>query len=167
MKILTVDNTVYELDTVPDEIDDVRFAVFDTTDPDFMDYYFLPLIFLESFYAPAVCLQIGDYHLQMPMDWSIAITDEDLSAIEVLPLTSLNNRGFLTATFNPLSGKMLEPEEIKITNIYQDVKWYFPKLKNGHLLVIPLETTPNPKCVFFVKEANKIPNEIDIGHLIF
>ena len=34
------------------------------------------------------------------MDWSIAITDEDLTGIEVLPLTSLNNRGFLTATLN-------------------------------------------------------------------
>ena len=37
----------------------------------------------------------------MSMDWSIAITDEDLTGIEVLFLTSLNNRGFLTATLNP------------------------------------------------------------------
>ena len=28
MKILTVDNTVYEIDNVPDEIDDIRFGVF-------------------------------------------------------------------------------------------------------------------------------------------
>ena len=60
MKILTVDNTVYEIDHVPDEIDDIRFCVFDTSDPEWMDYYFLPLIFLESFYAPAICLQIGN-----------------------------------------------------------------------------------------------------------
>ena len=69
MKILTVENTVYELDTVPDQIDDIRFSVFDTSDKDWMDYYFLPLIFLESFYAPAVCLRIGDHDIQMPMDW--------------------------------------------------------------------------------------------------
>ena len=50
MKILTVENDVYEIDHVPDVIDDIRFCVFDTTDPEFMDYYFLPLIFLESFY---------------------------------------------------------------------------------------------------------------------
>lgn len=166
MKILTVDNTVYEIDHVPDEIDDIRFCVFDTTDTEFMDYYFLPLIFLESFYAPAICLQIGEYNIQMPMDWSIAITDEDLSGIEVIPLTSLNNRGFLTATLNPLSGRLVEAEEIKITNIYQDVKWFFPKLKHGHMLVAPLESGPEPRCAFFVKEANKIPNEIDIGHLL-
>ena len=166
MRILTVDNTVYEIDQVPDQIDDIRFSVFDTTDPDFMDYYFLPLIFLESFYAPAICLQIGPYNLQMPMDWSIAITDEDLSGIEVIPLTSLNNRGFLTVTLNPLSGSLLQAEEIKITNIFQDVKWFFPKLKNGHMLLAPLDSKPNPSCAMFVKEANKIPNEIDIGMLL-
>lgn len=166
MKILTIDNDVYEIDTVPDEIDDVRFAVFDTTDPDFMDYYFLPLIFLESFYAPAVCLQIGEYNIQIPMDWSIAITDEDLTGIEVIPLTSLNNRGFLTVTLNPLSGSLLKAEEIKITNIFQDVKWYFPKLKHGHMLVAPLEDGENPRCALFVKEVNKIPQEIHIGHLL-
>mgnify|MGYP003656591665 FL=1 len=166
MKILTVDNTVYEIDQVPDQIDDIRFSVFDTTDPDFMDYYFLPLIFLESFYAPAICLQIGPYNLQMPMDWSIAITDEDLSGIEVIPLTSLNNRGFLTVTLNPLSGSLLQAEEIKITNIFQDVKWFFPKLKHGHMLLIPLEDGANPRCAMFVKEANKIPQEIDVGHLL-
>jgi hypothetical protein len=131
-----------------------------------MDYYFLPLIFLESFYAPAICLQIGENSIQMPMDWSIVITDEDLTAIEVIPLTSLNNRGFLTATLNPLGRKMLEAEPIQITNIYQDVKWFFPKLKNGHLLVAPLENKPNPRCAFFVKEANKIPSDIDIGDLL-
>ena len=166
MKIVTVDNTVYEIDEVPDQIDDIRFAIFDTTDPEWMDYYFLPLIFLESFYAPAICLQIGNYNLQMPMDWSIAITDEDLTGIEVIPLTSLNNRGFLTATLNPLSGALLQAEEIKITNIFQDVKWFFPKLKHGHMLLIPLEDGENPRCAMFVKEANKIPQEIDVGHLL-
>ena len=78
-------------------------------------------------------------------------------------MTSLNNRGFLTATLNPLGRKkLIECEEVKITNIYQDVKWYFPKLKNGHMLVASLENKPNPKCAFFVKEANKILNEIDV-----
>ena len=61
MKILTVENEVYEIDQVPDEVDDIRFGVFDTSDPEWMDYYFLPLIFLESFYAPAICLQIGEH----------------------------------------------------------------------------------------------------------
>ena len=50
MKILTLENNSYDIDSVPDEIDDIRYCVFDAGDPEFMDYYFLPLIFLESFY---------------------------------------------------------------------------------------------------------------------
>lgn len=165
MKILTIDNTVYELDTVPEEVDDLRYCIFDTSDSEWLDFYFLPLVFLESFHAPAVCLQIGEYNIQMPMDWSIAITDEDLTSIEIIPITSLNNRGFLTVTFNPLGKKMVEPVEIKITNIYQDVKWFFPKLKNGHLLVVPLSNEPNARCVMFVKEVNKIPAQIDVAEI--
>ena len=91
MKILTVENDVYELDTVPDEIDDLRYCVFDTSDPDYKDYFFLPLIFLESFHAPAICLQIGEFKLQMPMDWSILTTDTTFGSLEVIPLASLNN----------------------------------------------------------------------------
>ena len=166
MKILTLENKPYDIDCVPDQIEDIRYCVFDGGDEEFQDYYFLPLIFLESFHAPAICLQIGDKNIQMPMDWSILTCDEEFADLEIIPLASLNNRGFLTATLNPLGRKLIECEEVKITNIYQDVKWYFPKLKNGHMLVAPLENKPNPKCAFFVKEANKIPNEIDVAHLL-
>ena len=165
MKILTVENKTYDRDCVPDEIDDIRYCVLDASDPEFVDFYFLPLIFLESFHAPAICLQIGEYSVQMPMDWSIVLCDETYDGLETIPLTSLNNRGFRALVMNPLSHKIPDSEEISITNIYQDVKWYFPKLKNGHLLSIPLEDKPNPKCALFVKEANKV-KDFQIADLI-
>ena len=165
MKILTVENKTYDIDCVPDEIDDIRYCVLDASDPAFVDFYFLPLIFLESFHAPAICLQIGEYSVQMPMDWSIVLCDETYDGLETIPLTSLNNRGFRALVMNPLSHKIPDSEEISITNIYQDVKWYFPKLKNGHLLSIPLEDKPNPKCALFVKEANKV-KDFQIADLI-
>ena len=40
MKILTVDNNPYDLDTVPDKIEDVRYCVLDASDPTYIDYYF-------------------------------------------------------------------------------------------------------------------------------
>lgn len=156
MKILTVDNTPYDLDTVPEEIDDIRYCVLDATDKDDIDFFFLPLIFLESFHSPAICLQIGKLKMNVPMDWSVLICDEEFSALEVFPLTSLTNRGFRVVSMNPLVNSSFKSEEIQITNVYQDVKWYFPKLKNGHLLAIPIEEKQNPRCVFFVKEANKV-----------
>jgi hypothetical protein len=165
MKILTVDNKAYDLDTVPNEIDDIRYCVLDASDKANVDFYFLPLIFLESFHAPAICLQIGEYSVQMPMDWSILICDEEYSGFEVIPLASLNNRGFQSLVMNPLQAISISAKEISITNIYQDVKWYFPKLKNGHLLAVPLDNGPKPKCAYFVKEANKV-QDIDIADLI-
>ena len=165
MKILTVDNEAYDLDTVPEEIDDIRYCVLDASDPDDVDYYFLPLIFLESFHAPAICLQIGKHNIQLPMDWSILICDDDYSAVEIVPLASLNNRGFRALTLNPLKGLSMKSEELSITNIYQDVKWYFPKLKNGHVLAVPLESGPTPQCAFFVKEANKAC-DLQVGDLM-
>lgn len=166
MKILTVNNHSYDLDTLPDEIDDIRYCVLDATHKDEVDFYFLPLIFLESFHAPAVCLQIGNHNIQMPMDWSIMICDSEYSAVEVIPLTSLSNRGFQAVTVNPLSSRSMKGEDISITNIYQDVKWYFPKLKNGHVLAVPLEDNKaNPVCAYFVKEVNKVC-DLDMGDLI-
>lgn len=137
----------------------------DASDKGNVDFYFLPLIFLESFHAPAICLQIGDQSVQMPMDWSILICDEEFNGFEVIPLASLNNRGFQALVLNPLLSRSISAEEIAITNIYQDMKWYFPKLKNGHILAVPLEIGPKPRCAYFVKELNKV-QDIDIGDLI-
>ena len=33
MRILTLENTPYDLDTLPDEVNDLRFAVLDNSDP--------------------------------------------------------------------------------------------------------------------------------------
>ena len=57
MKILTLDNLSYELDTVPDEIDDIRYSVLDYTDQTDVDYIWVPLVFLESFNAPAAVVR--------------------------------------------------------------------------------------------------------------
>ena len=55
---------------------------------------------------------------------------------------------------------------VQIVNVFVELKWYFPKLKFGHLLTMPLQNKHNPLCGFFVKETNKIPDVIDIGDVI-
>lgn len=131
-----------------------------------MDYYFNPLIFLESFQAPAVVLELGEYTIQMPLDWSIVVCDEHYTDIEIIPLTSLNDRGFHTAMFNPLAHMVPIPVEVNIVNVYAEVKWFFPKLKSSTLLAVPVEEGDAPKCVLFVKEANKIPSTLEIADLL-
>jgi hypothetical protein len=165
MLILTTENRPYNLNKIPDEIEDIRYCVFDYSNPENPDYYFIPLIFLENFHAPAVVLQIGEYTVQMPLDWSILVCDDEYSDLEIMPLTSLNDRGFHTMVFNPLRHMVPRPKEVNIVNLYKDVKWFFPKLKNGNILVVPIEDKPTPNCVLFVKDSAKLPDVIDIGSL--
>lgn len=157
MNILTLDNVTFSLNNLPDEVDDsTRFAVLDNSDPKDPDFFFVPLVFLESFNSPAMVLRIGDDEITMPIDWCIAVGDSSTgNDIEVLPLTSLNNRGFEALMYNPLSSFRLEFRKIEIVNFYNDVKWYFPKMKNGQLLAVPSTAGPNPLCAFFVKEISR------------
>jgi hypothetical protein len=161
MQILTLDNISFDLNNLPDEVDDnMRFAVLDNSNPQEPDFFFQPLIFLESFNSPAMVLKIGNNEIAMPLDWSIAVGDPQSSCdIEILPLTSLNDRGFEALCFNPLSSFRVEFKPIEIVNFYNDVKWYFPKMKNGHLLAIPLDNGPKPLCCYFIKEISR-QNEI-------
>jgi len=165
MKILTVDNESYDLDYVPEEIEDIRYCVLDYSDKDNADYIFVPLVFLESFNAPAAVLRMGKYTINVPLDWNIIVCDPMVGDPEVLPITSLNDRGFKAFVINPISGFMPEFTEVEIVNIYQDMKWYFPKLKYGHILAVPLEEAEKPRCVYFVKETNKIPDVLSTDDL--
>jgi hypothetical protein len=45
--------------------------------------------------------------------------------------------------------------------VYQDVKWYFPKMKPGQLLTTPLSADPNPMCAFFVKDVSRQSELVD------
>ena len=165
MRILTLDNNChYDLNTLPEEVDEMRFAILDNSDPHNPDYHYIPLIFLESFNSPALVLQIGDYTIKMPMDWRMLIGEPDSGDLEVIPLTSINDRGFKAFQFNPLSSFRPEFAQIEIIDIYQDVKWYFPKLKPGQLLAVPLETgTEKPLCAYFVKDISRQSEVVDYG----
>lgn len=165
MRILTLDNTAYEMDQIPEEIDEVRFCVLDNSDPKDPDYFYIPLIFLESFNSPALVLRIGEHTIRMPVDWQILIGEPDFGDLEVVPLTSINDRGFNVFTFNPLTSYMPEFKPVEIVDIYQDVKWYFPKLKPGQLLAIPLTEGEKPMCAFFIKDISRQSEVVDYGRV--
>ena len=98
----------------------------------------------------------------MPVDWQLLIGEHDLGDLEVVPLTSINDRGFSAFCFNPIGSFKPEFKPVEITDIYQDVKWYFPKLKPGQMLAVPLETgTENPLCVYFVKDISRQSETVD------
>jgi len=155
MRILTLDDTAYDLNTLPEEVDDMRFAILDNSDPNAPDYFYIPLIFLESFNSPALVLKIGEHTIRMPMDWQVLIGEPDIGDLEVLPLTAINDRGFRVFQFNPLSSFRPSFPDIEIVDVYHEVTWYAPKLKNGQMLAVPLTDGDTPECVYFVKDVSR------------
>jgi len=155
MKILTLDDKFYNLETLPEEIDDLRFAILDNSNPNNVDYHYIPLIFLETFNSPALVLKIGQHKIKMPLDWQILIGESDHGDLETLPLTSLNDRGFSAFQYNPLSSFSPTFLPVEILDIYNDVTWYAPRLRNGQFLCVPLSEDPKPQCVYFVKEISR------------
>ena len=60
MQLLTLENEAYLLDRVPDHVEeDMRFAVLDNSDTSNPDFFFIPLIYLESFSAPSAVLPVS------------------------------------------------------------------------------------------------------------
>ena len=163
MRILTLDNEHFNLEALPDEIDDLRFAILDNSNPQNVDYHYIPLIFLESFNSPALVLKIGDTIVKMPVDWQILIGESEMGDLETLPLTSINDRGFKAFEFNPLSAFRPSFQDIEILDIYHDVTWYAPRLKNGQFLCVPIDDGVKPRCVYFVKEVSRNCEIIDYG----
>ena len=167
MQILTLDNKCFKLTQLPEKLEDeVHFSVLDNSDPSNPDCFFIPLIFIESFNSPAIVMEINGHEIMMPVDWSLAVGDSTTgNDLEVLPLTSINDRGFEVFLYNPLKSFKTEFGNIQITNFYNDVKWYFPKMKNGQLLSVPITEGHNPLCAFFVKDISRQSELIDYTNL--
>ena len=164
MRILLNDNTVYNMEEIPNEVEDIRYGVLDFTDKQNPDYFFIPLVFLEVISIQAVVLRIGEHTFKMPMDWHIIVCN-DVGDTEVLPLTQISDKGFSAFTLNPITSYMPEFHEVDIMSIYNEVRWHIPKLQQGHLLAVPITDDENPQCAFFVKEANKVPEILDMSTL--
>jgi hypothetical protein len=164
MKILNLEtNTSFNLENLPEVIDDLRFAILDNSNTSNVDYLFMPLIFLETFNSPALVLQIGNNVIKMPVDWQILIGEPDHGDLETLPLTAVNDRGFSAFQFNPLSSFRPDFLRIEIIDIYHDVTWHTPRLKNGQFLCVPLNDDPEPPCVYFVKEISRNSEIVDFS----
>ena len=72
MHLLTLEDETFLMDRVPDQVDEnMRFAVLDNSDTTNPDFFFVPLIYLESFSSPSAVLQIDEHKIQMPLDWHI------------------------------------------------------------------------------------------------
>jgi len=164
MYINTIEKNI-DLNFISDEIEeDLRFMVLDFTNQNDPDYIYTPLVFLESFTAPCALLEIGDNFLEVPLDWSIIIADQYLGQSEIISVMQIADRNFKAFSINP---KHIKPEflPLNLKTVYNEKKWYVPKLKTGHILAVPLSLENDSLCVFFVKDMTKINEVINIDQL--
>ncbi|RYD66155.1 MAG: hypothetical protein EOP83_05700 [Verrucomicrobiaceae bacterium] len=162
MYILQTDNTAFCMDNLPNQVDDMRYCVLDYSNQADVDFYYIPLVFLDVFPRPAADLKIGPYRIRMPLDWSIVIADKNFGLVEILELKHLNDREFSAFALNPMKSYMPSFFEITIENVFPDATWHMPRLKYGHILAVPLHDGPDPLCAFFLRDTNKIPESLDI-----
>ena len=103
----------------------------------------------------------------MPVDWNIVVgCKESGNDLEVIPLTSIADRGFDTFLFNPMTSFTPSWGNLEVTNFYNDVKWFFPKIKNNQMLAVPIDNSANSLCAFFCKDVSRASELIDFGNLL-
>ena len=121
---------------------------------------------METFHSPAAVLKIGQHIIQVPLDWHVVIGEKEHGDPEIVSIMNINDRGFSAFVFNPISSFRPDFQPLEIVNVFQDIRWFTPKLKHGHILAVPLDNTEKPPCAYFVKETNKLPEVLSIEKMI-
>ena len=96
----------------------------------------------------------------------ILIGEAEHGDLETLPLSSVNDRGFNAYQFNPLTSYAPDFLPIEIVDIYQDVTWYSPRLRNGQFLCVPIDDGEKPRCLYFVKEISRQSEIIQLDKIL-
>ena len=168
MKILTLDNMSFDVDTIGTEVDDIYFWVLEYTGNANTDYYAKPLLFLENFSDIRLQVQIGPYLMHMPKDWSLLCVDKELGMGELIPpkMPGFNEKVFTAFVYNPMIGFKPDYEVAAVISPLPETRWSFPKLKFGQLLCVPLTDAHQPPCVFITHQKNnRVPEVIQTEHL--
>jgi len=162
MYILNEENTAVDLNLVPNECD-IYFWVYDAA-KDVRDYHVSQLIMLDNFYSPVVKLNFSygtskknfrQYSLNVPADYQLLIGDSSFNDLELIPVTSLSDRGFTAFENNPLSSYRVTFWNVNASDVLPNVKWFMPRVHPSQLLCIPLSSDPKSPCVYLAREVPK------------
>lgn len=167
--ILTDENRVLDTDTVAS--DDIFYFTLDFSKPKSPDYFCHPLVFVETYQAPAVVLEIGPFTITLPFKWSIIISHGDQA--EILPIRDISGVEHLAFCMNPISSFMPRTLPIRMTEIHNNAAWTSPPLDKTRMLVVPLgyERGPDgtmrkePLCLIAGEPKTKASDTLDVASL--
>ena len=69
MYILTPDNKSFDTARIPSKSTDLYFCVLDYSDPEDIDYQFMPVVSVENFPKANAVLRVGENTVEVPLHW--------------------------------------------------------------------------------------------------
>ena len=60
-----------------------------------------------------------------------------------------------------MSGYSADFLPVEVMDVYNEVQWYNPKLKNGQYLAVPINDKENPDVVYFIKDVSRNSQVVD------
>lgn len=166
MRVLTGPTEIFDLNQSDNCLLDLKYCVYDYSDPDEMDFYMRHITSYSSYKYPTVTLLIdGKYHLEIPANWNIMSYD---NVCELSSIDEFLHRQCKIPMFNPFYigiPKLVDVEVIKINPNY--VEHFCPRIPKKNILALPvggkndgIEVNENgkkiiyPYCIFGLDNAD-------------
>lgn len=169
MLILNEHNEIVDLDQVSKN-NEIYYAVLDFSKPKTPDYFFKPVVFIDTFTAPSAELKIGPYTTMIPFKWSIIVVYADQA--ELVPIEDIVSKSHDAFLINPITAYMPSRMSVRYRGTYE-TSWTYPTLAKTELLVIPVADQVDrdgesrrrgPLCIVAGERA-KIPDAMDLSAL--
>jgi hypothetical protein len=163
MIILTEENTPLNIQTNFDILKEKRimFSVFDCSLKDNYDFFFLPLIYLESHKTDIAILKLNNNLVYLPVNYKILIGERYYDKLENVSIFDCYSGIFSAICLNPINCYTLDFVKIEVVSILNDVIWFFPKIKNYNYVVYPIENKKSPKCILVANDIIRLPDELE------
>lgn len=147
---------------------DIMFFILDLEgSKDEYDFKCLPLKYIEKTITNAVEVVINDqYIMRIPINWYILCGDKIFyENIEFINIQNIMNEEYNCISINPLSSYIPKWYSLKIINMFPNIEWISPKVKNEQYIVYPLSEKENPDCIIISPEQNKNNVILDISDI--
>jgi len=160
MLILNNDNNILDTDKISESC---FYSVLRFKDMKNPDFYFEELKYVEEFTSHTIKIEINEKPVYVPFHWSILCSD--LEYIQTIPLYEFSGRQFQAFCMNPIDGFTPHYPTVRIVEIFQNITWSCPPMKDKDMLVVPIEENSSrvdkgPLCAIIC------PHKLDISRPI-
>jgi len=147
--VLDENKNPIKLKEAPYQGGNLYFTLLDFTDINDVDIVCFPLNVYEIFTTSVAEIRIGNLgFVYVPLDYHVPVGDRFHGDLELLDILSIIDKEIETLVIKPIDGYHIRWETIDVINIYEDVSYIFPVVRNTHLVACPIENVHNPYCIF-------------------